>query len=74
MKDLLVVISPILVAYISYRSNKKTKREIKQAIEKSLHEKEAETVQILAKINSELESQKQMAVWNNSLPRTEKYT
>ena len=70
---LLIVLSPILVAYISYRSNKKTKREIRQELEKSLHEKEAETTQILTKINAELESQKQMAVWNNSLPQAERY-
>lgn len=74
LKDLLIVFSPILVAYISYRSNKKTKREIRQELEKSLHETEAETAQILTKINAELEGQKQMAVWNNSLPQTEKYT
>lgn len=73
LKDILVVLSPILVAYISYRSNKKSKREIKQELEKSLREKDAETTQILTKINAELESQKQMAVWNNSLPQTDKY-
>lgn len=64
------MLSPILVAYRSY---KKSKREIKQELEKSLREKDAETTQILTKINAELESQKQMAVWNNSLPQTDKY-
>ncbi len=74
LKDLLVVLSPILVAYISYRSNKKSKREIQQEIEKSLKEKDAETSQILQKIGAELESQKQLASWNNSLPLTNEYT
>ena len=29
LKDVLVVLSPIIVAYISYRSNKKTKEDIR---------------------------------------------
>lgn len=43
LKDVLVVLSPIIVAYISYRSNKKTKEDIRLEIEKSLKEKDAET-------------------------------
>ena len=73
IKDILVIASPIIVAYISYRSNKKTKRDIHLEIEKSLKEKDADTSQILAKINAELESQKQIISWNNSLPQTDKY-
>lgn len=73
IKDFLVIASPIIVAYISYRSNKKTKRDIHLEIEKSLKEKNADTSQILAKINAELESQKQLISWNNSLPQKDKY-
>ena len=40
LKDVLVVLSPIIVAYISYRSNKKTKEDIRLEIEKSLKEKD----------------------------------
>lgn len=74
LKDILLLLSPIIVAYISYRSNKKSKREIQQEIDKSLKEKDAETSQILKKISAELESQKQLAVWNSSLPQTDEYT
>lgn len=74
VKDILVVLSPIIVAYISYRSNKKSRKDIKLEIEKNIKEKDAETFQIIQKINAELESQKQLASWNNSLPQTEKYT
>lgn len=73
IKDILVIASPIIVAYISYRSNKKTKRDIHLEIEKILKEKDADTSQILAKINAELESQKQLISWNNSLPQKDKY-
>lgn len=71
IKDILVIISPIIVAYISYRSNKKSKNDIRLEIEKSLKEKDADTSQILAKINAELESQKQIISWNNSLPKSD---
>lgn len=73
IKDILIIISPIIVAYISYRSNKKSKNDIYLEIEKSLKEKNADTSQILAKINAELESQKQLISWNNSLPQKDKY-
>lgn len=73
IKDILVIASPIIVAYISYRSNKKTKHDIHLELEKSLQEKNADTSQILTKINAELESQKQLISWNNSLPQKDKY-
>lgn len=74
LKDIIVVLTPIVVAFISYRSNKKTKEDISYEIEKSLKEKDAETTQIIQKINAELESQKQLVSWNNSLPQVNKYT
>ena len=73
IKDILVIIAPIIVAYISYRSNKKTARDIRLELEKSLKEKDADTAQMLARINAELESQKQISSWQNSLPRMDQY-
>lgn len=72
-KDFLVILSPVIVAYISYRSNKKTRRDIKLELEKNLKEKDADTAQMLEKINAELESQKQITMWQSSLPQTDKY-
>lgn len=74
LKDVVIIVSPILIAYISYRSNKKTKKDIRLEIEKSLKEKDAETFQIIQKIYAEFESQKQLITWNNSWPQTEEYT
>lgn len=74
LKDALLVLSPIIVAYISYRSNKKSKKDIQLEIEKNLKEKDAETSQIVQKIYAELQSQKQLASWNNSMPQTNEYT
>ena len=73
IKDILVVVAPIVVAYISYRSNKKTTHDIRLELEKSLKEKDADTTQMLAKISAELESQKQIISWQNSLPRVDNY-
>ena len=46
LKDILVVLAPIVVAYISYRSNKKSHNDIKLEVERITKEKEAETKQI----------------------------
>ena len=73
IKDILVIVAPIVVAYISYRSNKKTTHDIRLELEKSLKEKDADTTQMLAKISAELESQKQIISWQNSLPRVDNY-
>ena len=73
IKDILVIVAPIVVAYISYRSNKKTTHDIRLELEKSLKEKDADTTQMLAKISAELESQKQIISWQNSLPRADSY-
>lgn len=74
VKDILILVSPIIIAYISYRSNKKSKEEIRLEIEKSLKEKDAETKQIIQKVNAELKSQKELATWNSSIPQTDEYT
>ena len=74
LKDILVIIAPIIIAYISYRSNKKTRTDIKYEVERMAKEKEAETKQIIDKIGAELESQKQLISWQNSMPQTNEYT
>lgn len=73
LKDILVVVAPIVVAYISYRSSKKTQKDITLEVERLTKEKEAETKQILDKIKAELESQKQLITWQNSIPQTNDY-
>ena len=73
IKDILVVVAPIIVAYISYRSNKKTAHDIQLELEKNLKEKDADTNQMLTKINAELESQKQIISWQNPLPMVDGY-
>lgn len=73
LKDVLVILSPILIAYITYRGTKKTQKDIKLEIEKITQEKSAETNQILQKINAELSSQQQLISWQNSMPQTNEY-
>lgn len=73
IKDILLIIVPIAVAYISYRGSKKTQKDIKLEVERITKEKEAETKQILDRIGAELESQKQLITWQNSMPQTNEY-
>jgi len=74
IKDVLVVVIPIIVAFISYKSGKKSQKDIRLEVERITKEKEAETKQLLEKISAELESQKQLLSWENSLPQTNEYT
>ena len=74
IKDILVIIIPVVIAYISYKSNKKSQKDIRLEVERITKEKEAETKQLLEKIGAELESQKQLLSWQNSLPQTNEYT
>ena len=74
IKDILVIAIPVVIAYISYKSSKKSQKDIKLEVERITKEKEAETKQILEKISAELESQKQLLSWQNSLPQTNDYT
>ena len=74
LKDILVISIPIIVAFISYKGSKKSQKDIKLEVERITKEKEAETKQLLEKISAELESQKQLLSWQNSLPQTNEYT
>ena len=70
IKDILIIIIPVVIAYISYKSGKKSQEDIRLEVERITKEKEAETKQLLEKIGAELESQKQLLSWQNSLPQT----
>ena len=74
IKDILAIVIPVVIAYISYKSSKKSQKDIKLEVERVTKEKEAETKQLLEKISAELESQKQLLSWQNSLPQTNEYT
>ena len=74
IKDILIIATPIIVAYLSYKSNKQSQKDIKLEVEKVSKAKEAETKQILEKITAEQESQKHLLSWQNSLPQTNEYT
>lgn len=74
IKDIAVVLIPTIASIITCIINKKTRKAVQQELENNLKEKDAETLQIIQKINAELESQKQMVSWNNSVPQTNEYT
>lgn len=73
IKDFLLVATPILIAYMSYRSNKKSRKEVMTELEAKLKEKDADTANEIQKMGVELENQKQLISWNNSQPQTDEY-
>lgn len=73
IKDILLIIAPILVAYLSYRSNKKSKKEIMNELNARLQEKDKDTANEIQKMSMELENQKQLSSWINSQPQTDEY-
>lgn len=74
IKDIMVILIPSAASIITCIINKKTRKAIQQELENNLKEKDAETLQIIQKINAELESQKQLVSWNNSMPQVNDYT
>lgn len=61
-KDIIVIFTPIIVAIISYKQNKKTKGDMADELKHKLEEMQAQT-----------EQQKQIISWNGSMPQTNKY-
>lgn len=74
IKDIVVVLIPSVASIITIFVNRRTKKDIQLELEKNLKEKDADTLQIIQKINAELESQKQLLSWNNSMPQVNEYT
>lgn len=74
IKDIAVVLIPSIASIVTCFINKKTKKDIQLELEKNLKEKDADTLQIIQRINAELESQKQLLSWNNSMPQVNEYT
>lgn len=74
IKDIAVVLIPSGVSIITCIINKKTEKDIQLELEKNLKEKDANTLQIIQKINAELESHKQLSSWNNSMTQVNQYT
>ena len=48
--------------------------QLTRSVLNTIKEKDADTLQIIQKINAELESQKQLVSWSNSIPQTNAYT
>lgn len=63
IKDIVVILTPCIVAIITHIGNKKTKKDIQLELEKNLKEKGAD-----------IEGQKALSSWNNSMPQVNEYT
>ena len=59
IKDIVLIVVPILTAYLTYRSNKKSKKELNDELEVRLREQDNETANEIS--------------WDSSTPTTQKY-
>ncbi|HIS77369.1 MAG TPA: hypothetical protein IAB51_11285 [Candidatus Merdivicinus excrementipullorum] len=73
IKDIVLIAVPIITAYITYRTNKKSKKELNAELEVRLKEQDNETANEIKKMQKQLEVQNMQSSWENSTPTTQKY-
>ncbi len=73
IKDLVLVLVPIITAVMQYKSNKKSRKEIMDELNARLIEKDKETSNEIQKMMVVLENHKQQTCWENSMEVTSEY-
>ena len=73
IKDIVLIVVPIITAYFTYRTNKKSKKELNAELEVHLKEQDNVTSNELKKMQKQLEVQKMQSSWETSTPTTQKY-
>ena len=73
IKDIVLIVVPIITAYFTYRTNKKSKKELNAELEVHLKEQDNETANELKKMQKQLEVQNMQSSWETSTPTTQKY-
>lgn len=73
IKDLVLVLIPIITAVMQYKSNKKSRKEIMNELNARLIEKDKETSNEIQKMMVVLENHKQQTCWENSMEVTSEY-
>ena len=73
IKDIVLIVVPILTAYLTYRSNKKSKKELNDELEVRLREQDNETANEIKKMQKQMEVRNMESSWDSSTPTTQKY-
>lgn len=73
IKDIVLIVVPIITAYLTYRSNKKSKKELNDELEVRLREQDNETANEIKKMQKQMEVHNMESSWDSSTPTTQKY-
>ena len=73
IKDIVLITVPIITAYLTYRSNKKSKKELNDELEVRLREQDNETANEIKKMQKQMEVRNMESSWDSSTPTTQKY-
>lgn len=73
IKDILLIGVPIITAYLTYCSNKKSKKELNDELEVRLREQDNETANEIKKMQKQMEVRNMESSWDSSAPTTQKY-
>lgn len=73
IKDIVLIVVPIITAYLTYRSNKKSKKELNDELEVRLREQDNETANEIKKMQKQMEVHNMESSWDSSTPTTHKY-
>lgn len=73
IKDVVLIVVPIITAYLTYRSNKKSKKELNHELEIRLREQDNETANEIKKMQKQMEVRNMESSWDSSAPTTQKY-
>lgn len=73
VKDIVLLIIPIITTWLTYRTNKKSKKELNNELAVYLKKQDNATANEIKKMQKELEVQNMRSSWESSTPLTQKY-
>lgn len=73
VKDIVLLIIPIITTWLTYRTNKKSKNELNNELAVYLKKQDNATANEIKKMQKELDVQNMRSSWESSTPLTQKY-
>ena len=73
VKDIVLLIIPIITTWLTYRTNKKSKKELNNELAGYLKKQDNATANEIKKMQKELDVQNMRSSWESSTPLTQKY-
>ena len=73
VKDIVLLIIPIITTWLTYRTNKKSKKELNNELAVYLKKQDNATANEIKKMQKELDVQNMRSSWESSTPLTQKY-